>query len=207
MKICSRRAALRARTFRKRTLNENDVSKAEALIRGQLKEELSSALRETHASLTTWRLAARLLERDLDTQINKVAVSKSLQPLQKGFGEHVLFYLIEPTCIYVHLANSVTSGDVTKNKFPIGTIFVEHNGKSALAGHYIPLLIPKSMNEVLNMQSTCSNIPQGTPTDRPRKRQKGVHNFNRNAFNSKWTEKFPWIRIDENMVWCYVCSM
>jgi len=204
LKVCSRRAALRARTFRKRKLNASDVSRAEAVIVGRLKEDLSSALRDSHASLTNWRLAARLLERELETQINKVAVRKSLRLLFIGFGESVLYYLIEPTCFFVHLANSVSTCDVTKAKFPIGTIFVEHNGKSALAGHYIPLLIPKSINAVLKTPSS-SIMSQGTPIERSSKRQKGVHNYKRNAFNSKWTEKFSWIRIDETTLWCYIC--
>ena len=145
MKICSRRAALRARTFQKRKLNANDVSTAEAIIGTSLREELSSALRETHAALTNWRLAARLLERELEIQINKVAINKSLKPMRSGVGENVLFYLIDPTCYFVHLANSISTGGITKKKFPIGTIFVEHNGKSAQAGHYIPILVPKSL--------------------------------------------------------------
>lgn len=199
------RAVIRARELTKLSFTDADIFRTEAIIRPVLKRQLNADLLETHTALRNWRLASKVLEVDIQNTI-KFSTSNTDIPC---FGLNVLCYLIDPTCLKVTQKNSFQTSIITQKDLPLACAKVEHNGRSDESAHFIPLLPLKSMHDVLMRTSakasSLSLVPLGSEVAPPSKRQKGVRNYDRNAFNSKWEQKYLWIRHDSTYIWCYCC--
>jgi hypothetical protein len=198
------RAVIRARELTKDDLTDADVLRTEAAMRLNLKRQVNADLKETRTALTNWRLASKLLEVDIENII-KFTASKDIG--LACFGLNVLSYLLDRTCLKVTLKNSLQTSSITQKDLPLGSAKVEHNGRSDESAHFIPLLPYKSIHDVLMRKSAnaLSLIPLGCEIAPMSERQKGVRNYDRNAFNSKWKEKYQWIRYDVTNIWCHFC--